>query len=129
MAEMNNEVLRSGGRFVVVALTSPIQVDPDVRKREQLQQTLGVNDLFYTERRLRQVGQHLGFPVITLAERMQMAATDRKVYFHGFPDTGLGTGHWNERGHQIAADILTKELSRVVQSQAGVRAAELVHAR
>ena len=129
IAEMNNEVLRTGGRFVVVTLTSPIQIDPDVAKREQLKQTLGVNDLFYTERRLRQFGQSRGFPVITLAEPMQAAATERKVYFHGFPNTGLGTGHWNERGHQIAANILTKELSRVVQSHADVRGAELVHVR
>jgi hypothetical protein len=114
MAALQREVLAVGARFIVVTLTSPIQVDPNVGKRERFQRTLGVSDLFYTERRLRQAGQAFGFPVITLAEPFQAAATQRRVYFHGFKNTGFGTGHWNEHGHEIAADILANELPRIV---------------
>jgi len=110
LAEMNKEVLRAGARFVLVTLTTPIQVDPDVGKRLAFQRTLGVSDLFYTERRLRRLGHDLGFPVITLAEKLQEAASQTGVYFHGFPNTGLGTGHWNTRGHEVVADILAREL-------------------
>jgi hypothetical protein len=112
LTEMNKEVLRVGARFMLVTLTTPIQVDPDVAKREQLQRSLGVSDLFYTERRLRQLGQKLGFPVITLAERLQDAATRSGDYLHGFENSGMGTGHWNERGHQLASEILAKEVPR-----------------
>ena len=114
LTEMNKEVLRVGARFILVTLTTPIQVDPDVAKREQLQRSLGVSDLFYTERRLRQLGQKLGFPVITLAERLQDAATRTGDYLHGFENSGMGTGHWNERGHQLAAEILVEELPRIL---------------
>lgn len=119
MAEINKEVLRAGARFVLVTLTTPIQVDPDVKKREQLQRTLGVSDLFYTERRLRQLGHELGFPVITLAEPLQAAASQRGVYFHGFKNTGFGTGHWNEQGHALAADILARDLPRILEQYGG----------
>lgn len=107
---MNEEVLRARARFVLVTLTTPIQVDPDVAKREETQRALGVNDLFYTERHLRQLGKQFGFPVITLAEELQAAAVQRHVYLHGFANTAFGTGHFNERGHEIVADILTREL-------------------
>jgi lysophospholipase L1-like esterase len=108
---MNEEVLRARARFVLVTLTTPIQVDPDVAKREETQRALGASDLFYTERRLRQLGKRFGFPVITLAEEVQAAAVQRHIYFHGFANTGFGTGHFNERGHEIVADILTRELA------------------
>ena len=107
---MNEEVLRARARFVLVTLTTPIQVDPDVAKREETQRALGASDLFYTERRLRQLGKRFGFPVITLAEELQAAAVQRHVYFYGFSNTAFGTGHFNERGHEIVADILTREL-------------------
>lgn len=115
LGEMNKEVLRAGARFVLVTLTTPIQVDPDVAKRLAFERTLGASDLFYTERRLRRLGHELGFPVITLAEKVQEAASQTGVYFHGFPNTGLGTGHWNTRGHEIVSVILAKELPRVVE--------------
>jgi hypothetical protein len=115
LAEMNKEVLRAGARFVLVTLTTPIQIDPDVAKREQLQRSLGVSDLFYTERRLRQLGQKLGFPVITLAERLQDAATRSGDYLHGFENSGMGRGHWNERGHQLVAEILAEEVPGILE--------------
>jgi hypothetical protein len=107
---MNEEVLRARARFVLLTLTTPIQVDPDVAKREEVQRALGVSDLFYTGRRLRQLGKRFGFPVIMVAEELQAAAVQRHVYFHGFANTAFGTGHFNERGHEIVADILTRAL-------------------
>ena len=74
---MNEEILRARARFVLVTLTTPIQVDPDVAKEEETQRALGASDLFYTERRLRQLGKRFGFPVITLAEELQAAAVQR----------------------------------------------------
>jgi len=112
---MNEEVVRARARFVLLTLTTPIQVDPDVAKREETQRALGASDLFYTERRLRQLGKRFGFPVITLAEELQAAAVQRHVYFHGFANTAFGTGHFNERGHEIVADILTRELAPFLQ--------------
>ena len=107
-------------RFVVVTLTIPIQVDPDVAKREETQRALGASDLFYTERRLRQLGKRFGFPVITLAEELQAAAVQRHVYFHGFANTAFGTRSLqrtrprNRRRYtdQRAGAVLTRITSR-----------------
>jgi hypothetical protein len=115
--EMNNEVRRAGARFLLVTLTTPVQVDPDVAKRLGFQRRLGVSDLFYTERRLRRLGEEVGFPVIMLAERLQQAASETGAYFHGFSNTRLGTGHWNSQGHEAVADILAKDLPRIAQDR------------
>jgi hypothetical protein len=115
LRDINNEVRRRGARFVLVTLSTPIQVDPDAAKRLAFQRSLGVTDLFYTERRLHRLGHELGFPVITLAEKLQAAASRSGAYFHGFSNTRLGTGHWNTHGHEVVADILAKELPPLVQ--------------
>jgi hypothetical protein len=114
IAKMKSEVIHAGARFAVVTLTAPIQVDPDVRKREEFQRMLGVRDLFYSERRLAKLGDEVGFPVIILAERMQRAATEQRVHFHGFVNSGFGTGHWNETGHEIAAAIIARDLATIL---------------
>ena len=53
----------------------------------------------------------MGFDVINLAEPMQKYADQEGVYLHGFPNTGLGTGHWNRRGHELAARLIADGLA------------------
>jgi hypothetical protein len=31
-------------------------------------------------------------------------------HLHGFANTQLGGGHWNERGHALAAELITERL-------------------
>jgi hypothetical protein len=110
LGQMQADVVQAGARFVLVTVSTTAQVDPDAERRARLQAQLGVADLFYSERRLRGVGQHRGFTVITLGEPMQAEADRRKVYFHGFENGDLGHGHWNVEGHAIAARIIADEL-------------------
>ena len=32
------------------------------------------------------------------------------LYLHGFTNTRMGSGHWNEAGHALAAELLGKTL-------------------
>lgn len=123
LGQMHADVARAGGRFVLVTVSTTAQVDPDAERRAKLQEKLGVDDLFYSERRLRAVGQSQGFAVITLGERMQAEADRRKVYFHGFENSDLGHGHWNIAGHSIAAQIIADEL--VQQAVVAIQPARL----
>jgi len=107
---MRDDVARAGARFLVATLSTEDQVLPSVQRRRDLEQKLGVDDLFYAERRLRDFGAREGIDVVTLAERMQAAADETGVFFHGFEDTAMGIGHWNKDGHTIAAEILTEEI-------------------
>jgi hypothetical protein len=56
------------------------------------------------------MGETHGFTVVTLAEPLQQLAIRDHVYLHGFKNTMMGEGHWNERGHAAAADVLSREI-------------------
>jgi hypothetical protein len=50
---------------------------------------------------------------------MKTYAQDHQVYFHGFPNTAMGTGHWNQRGNRFAAYLIAYKLAAMIaQSQA-----------
>ncbi len=99
-----------GAALVVVPVTAAVQVDPDPAVRERTQQSLGVPDLFYIERHLDSLARSIGAREVPLAYEMQRRAQADRVYFHGFQRTGMGKGHWNERGHRAAADIVARSL-------------------
>ena len=37
-------------------------------------------------------------------------ANETGVFFHGFPASGMGLGHWNEHGHRVAAQLIAQRL-------------------
>jgi hypothetical protein len=109
LAEMNAEVKSHGARFYVVTLSNGIQVFPDPAAREAFRQRVGAPDLFYAERRFKSVGEREGFPVYNLAPDLQAYADQNGVFLHGF-GAQRGNGHWNEEGHRVAGELLTRKL-------------------
>lgn len=109
---MSHEVEAHNARFLVVTLSNGIQAHPDASVRRQMMETLGVDTLFYPDRRLKAAGQREGFDVINLAPRFQTYAEEHNAYLHGFENTKLGEGHWNERGHRLAGELLAEEIGR-----------------
>jgi hypothetical protein len=117
LATMNAEVREHGARFYVVTLSNGIQVYPEASARNAFAQKLGVEDLFYPERRFGALGAREGFPVLTLAPEMQRRADERRVFLHGF-GRELGNGHWNEEGHALAGELVANWLCG---SESGVK--------
>ena len=109
LAEMNAEVKSHGARFYVVTLSNGIQVYPDAAAREAFARRVGAADLFYAERRFKTLGEREGFPVYNLAPDLQAYADKNGVFLHGF-GAQRGNGHWNEDGHRIAGELLTREV-------------------
>ncbi|QEG41570.1 SGNH/GDSL hydrolase family protein [Roseimaritima ulvae] len=110
IVEMQREAAAHRAAFAVMAVTAAVQVDPDPSQAIELAERLGVDDLKYPERRLQALGQQHGFPVILLTDRMQADAEAEQIYFHGFENTALGSGHWNVAGHHKAGQLLAEEL-------------------
>jgi hypothetical protein len=108
-----------GSQFCVVTLTNAIQVEPDPKIRVKLQQSLGVENLFYPDFRVVDIGKRHGFRVFTLAPKMQAEAEKNQRYFHGFPNTKLGTGHWNQEGHRRAGQIMATEICQWLSQAQG----------
>jgi hypothetical protein len=113
LATMRVETEARGATFVVATLSNGIQVYPDASAREAFARRLGVADLFYAERRFRDLGEREGFPVLNLAPDLQSYADRNKVFLHGFAPQP-GNGHWNETGHAVAGELLAQKLCELL---------------
>lgn len=103
LRRLRDEVSSHGALLVVVTLSNGIQVHPDPTVRARAQAALGVNDLFYADRRLKEFLEREHVAVLNLAPALQADAEAHQVFLHGFARSGnLGTGHWNEEGHRRA---------------------------
>lgn len=99
-----------GAGFVVATVPYAIQVHPDPAARRALEEKLGVQDLFYPDRRIAEFAARNGIAAVTLAPQMQRLAEKSRAYLHGFPNSGMGRGHWNADGHRVAADLIAEHL-------------------
>jgi hypothetical protein len=106
---MRDEVRQKGAQFFLVTLTNGAQVDPNPANRLVFAKSLGVGDLFYTERRLENFCQEHHIPILLLGPPFQAYATQHHVFLHGFGKT-LGTGHWNPEGHRLAGQTIARWL-------------------
>jgi hypothetical protein len=109
LTAMRNEVEAKGAGFFVVTLSNSIQANPDRAIRQAFMNRLGVNDLFFPERRINKWGEHNGVPVLNLAPLLQAHADRTGLPLHGFK--GLSAkGHWNPSGHQLAGELIARKL-------------------
>lgn len=106
---MKNEVEGKGAKFVVVTASNGIQVVPDVESRTSFAKTLGVDDLFYPDRRIADFCRSKSIPVVTLAPFLADYAAREHVNLHGF-EGNPGFGHWNATGHRVAGTEIGRKL-------------------
>lgn len=111
---MHRECGRRSVPFVLATLSNPIQVHPEAAVRRAHAARLGVADLFYAERRFEALGRQEGFPVVTLAPRLQLWAEAHGSCVHGFEDAVPCGGHWNTTGQRLAGDMLAAALVPVL---------------
>lgn len=107
IAQMDYEVKAKGSTFVLVTLSTSIQVHPDVSKRDHFKEKLGVSDLFYPDQRLASFAKGKNIHVLNLGQPMYDYVKENNTFLHGFPNTDMGTGHWNEAGHELAAELIS----------------------
>jgi len=115
---MNGDVRGHGARFLVVTTTVGPQVYPDRAWRAKYEKRIGVRDLFYPDFRIRELGRRAGFPVLNLAPAFQTYADEYHVFLHGFGNTKLGIGHWNETGHRLGGELIASRLCDLIRNTA-----------
>jgi hypothetical protein len=111
-----DETVSHGARFLAVTEDTGIQVWPDPHMRVRFQKHLGVDDLFYPDRRIAALGAREGFEVLTLAQPLQAYAELHRVFLHGFANTPRGFGHWNAIGHAQAGALIAHKLCAMIAS-------------
>ena len=105
--------------FLLAIIGTGIQLAPSPAFQAGYLSAVGGTDLFYPGHRLAALGAQKGFAVLDLAPPMKTYAQDNQVYFHGFPNTAMGTGHWNERGNRFAAALIANKLAAMMAQSQG----------
>ena len=113
---MQEEVRAHDAELLVVTLSSAAQVHPSSSTRKAFCEKLGVDSPFYPDNRVKQFGIAHGIHVLNLAQPLQEYAEQNQVFLHGFANTTLGKGHWNEEGHKLAADLIAKRIRKMIGS-------------
>jgi len=114
--QMNREVTAHGAAFLAVTLSTSVQVWPDPAARAQYMRRLGVDNLWYPDLRIEALGQRDRFPVLVLSQPLAAYAQQHQVYLHGFRNTKVGEGHWNELGHQVGGELIAARLCEMIAS-------------
>ena len=107
LLRMLTEAAAHNARFVVVTLSNSIQVHPDPEVRRRFIEKHQVNDLLYPDRRIEAFAQQEGIEILSLAPIFQQYAKNTGVFLHGFEDSS-GFGHWNQHGHRLAGELLSR---------------------
>jgi len=110
ITEMAKETSEHGSEFLMVTLSSGLQTHPDPKVRQKFASALGMPDLHYPERRLTALAEDKQFDILTLAPLLREYAEKENVFVHGFANTELGTGHWNEVGHRVAGNLIADHI-------------------
>ena len=118
--QMDREVKEHGKRFAFATSSTSIQVYPDRAERQRFIDYLQQPDLFYDEKRLAAYALQNGMTFFPLIASLQNYVDEHQVYLHGFENTTIGRGHWNEEGHKQVSILLAEKLCGSL-SQATIR--------
>lgn len=107
---MRDEVIAHGSELWLITLANRAQLNPDITARQSFMKRLGIDTLFYPDLQLRTFGEQHGIRTFNLAPLMYTYAATHDVYLNGGGRVPLGTGHWNEKGHDLAGKLIASEL-------------------
>jgi len=113
LLRMRDEIRQKGKKFIIVTLSTGIQVHPDFQVRENFIENIGVADLLYPDRRINEFALKNEIPNIMLAPRLATHALKTGEFLHGFKNSkmgvGAGHGHWNENGHRLGGHLIAEK--------------------
>jgi lysophospholipase L1-like esterase len=120
LLQFSDEVKAHGAKFLVLGMPwGGLQINPDTKIRQSYMDRFGMKNLFYPEFRVKKLGKKKGFSMLNLAPQFQSYVETNKVYLHGFKGVrglrgNLGAGHWNEKGHSLAGDIISDHICKSI---------------
>lgn len=107
---MRDEVYEKDADFMLVTTSDSYQVLPDTARRDWFRNHYNLPDLFYPDRRLRELGQKEDFPVYNLAGPIWNVAKETGRCLHGFDNAISCGGHWNVEGSRVAGEAIADYL-------------------
>lgn len=105
------EVRASDAEPWIVTLANAAQVQPSIADREALMRSLGVDSLFYPDRRVLSFAAAHDIAALGLAEPMAARAAATHTFMNGgSAGDPPGEGHWNQTGNAVAAELMANAL-------------------
>jgi lysophospholipase L1-like esterase len=120
LSAMAAETREHHARLLVTSFPTGIQVLPDGGARRAETAARG-HDFLYAERRLATFAAAAEIPFLPVVDPMAAEAERTGTYFHGFPNTMPGYGHFNEAGHRLVGDLLAPRLCDLFEASADRR--------
>jgi hypothetical protein len=92
----------------LLVVSTGFAVHPEQSTVDEWISTNGIVDPLYPENRLSRFGEEINVPVIPIAREMlaRNAQADKPIFYHGFDNTSMGSGHWNVEGNRLAGEML-----------------------
>lgn len=116
--QLKIEVEETGAELLLASLSNGIQVHPDPEIREAYASRLGVDNLFYPDRRIEIIARALEIPYVLTAADLEQIAQRDNIYVHGFDNAEPGFGHWNENGHAWGARLIAPAVCQAFADRA-----------
>jgi lysophospholipase L1-like esterase len=110
---IDEETREMGATLLVVTLTNPDQMHPDPATRAAYMTHVGAKDLSYPDDRVERFCDEHGIAVEKLVPAMVAYAQAKNVFLHGFENTKMGRGHWNQAGHRLVAELMAKKITEL----------------
>ena len=110
---IHDDVREKNKEFILVSLSNPIQVYPSITYLKDYKKKNSIDNIFYPENRLAKFSKKNKIKVLSISQIMRKEALEKKIFFHGFYNTKLGTGHWNEIGHDFASKLISKGICKL----------------
>ncbi len=105
--KFKNSVEQHGAKFVLVTLSNPEQIHFEIQQEVIKQHSVSF-DFEQPDKFLEKFAIRNGVMFLKLLPVLKGYHIKTGRYLHGFDSSkyGLGRGHWNEIGHQIAAETI-----------------------
>ena len=73
-----------------------------------------ITNIDYADERILSFGKKNNIKVLNLAESMRKIAEQNNIFFHGFENTELGTGHCNIKANEYASREISNDLCKSI---------------
>lgn len=107
---MNQEVKAKKADFMVLIVSTGLQVHPDPIARQSYMKQFGIKDLYYPNQRIKSLGDSLNITTLDTVPRLREYAEKNKSCVHGFPNALVCEGHWNSQGHEQVGQLIAQDL-------------------
>ncbi|HAJ79849.1 MAG TPA: hypothetical protein DCO75_08760 [Fibrobacteres bacterium] len=110
----NTEVQKDSAKFIVIGIPDSYQINGATPLSQYSSSPIDI-DLNKPDSVLSDIATVNGFQYIPLFDCFKTAFEKTGIYYYGFGKM-LGTGHWNEHGHALAAQCIDNALQKILNN-------------